>query len=178
MNYDQNGRIIQIGEARLIYANSNFSSRVTHVVRPDSVRYLYYDLGGMLFAIKDDKRTSDEPVVYYVVTRADGTPKYIFDASGDLVRDINRSYFGHMITDTRPSFELLIGHRGEICVGHLCFSSKTSRWRQILTGDEVAFGKERAQLDALISIEPGLSFDIFENLRGLSTYNFCYHFLQ
>ena len=172
VHYDHQNRIVQFGDIKIAYANVQFPNRPTHFISRMRIQHLYYDLSGALYSIKEDifgGSTNQITKTYFIVAQSDSTPMFVFDENGDLVKQIERSYYGRITRDTNPEFDLLVGHRGDICVGaYLCRDKLTNRWRQILTNEDVSFGLERFQLDTLLqtadpSADSDLTFDLFSN---------------
>lgn len=72
------------------------------------VTHLTYDDAGRLYAME---RAGAR---YYVATDAAGTPVVVADATGAVVKRIERDAFGALIADSAPAFAVPIGFAGGI----------------------------------------------------------------
>ena len=160
--YDHESRLIQFGDQKFVYADTLNPSKVTHSFSEKKHQAFYYDHSGALIMILENSPTSEKRLLH-VMSSKDGTPLKIFDDSGNLVQEFYRSYFGQLTE--KPSVDLIIGHRGDFCIGYMCRSNETKNWRQVLTGDRVFFGEERSILDRLINIQPDLAFDPMRSVK-------------
>jgi len=149
--YDQRGRLRQMGaREQLVYANQNFPFRVTHhFTNQYKLSEYFYDLNGALFAISRRDLAQESSELFFVVTLSNHSPRFVFSSTGAIIKEIQYSQFGRVIFDSNPDFELLIGHRGELCLRHVCFDGAKEQWRQTLTNEGVFFSEATAQLDGL-----------------------------
>ena len=149
--YDHLGRIRQIGpQSHVLYGNAVEADRVTHHIVNHVVFELFYDLSGGLFAIIKRNLISGETKQFFVICLSDNSPRFILSELGDVVKEIQFSAHGRIIFDSNPSFDLILGHRGHICLnGHVCFDPSTRHWRETLTGEGVTFNPQVALLDKI-----------------------------
>lgn len=148
--YDHHGRLRQVGSMQhIIYGNQNFPNRVTHHILNHQMNEYFYDLNGALFAISRRNLLQDTSELFYVVTISDNSPRFIFSESGAIVKEIQYSAFGRVIFNSNPDFELIIGHKGQLCMGHLCYDHVNEQWRQTLTDEGVFFSTQTKELDSI-----------------------------
>ena len=160
--YDHESRLIQYGEWRFVYGDRLNPTKITNVFNNEKYQSFYYDHSGALIVIVEKLLDMNDEKVFHIMTSADGTPLKLFDQNGNLVEEYYRSYFGQLLNQINT--DLLIGHQGHFCIGYMC-RNEQGEWRQILTGDRVFFGRERAILDRLINTKPGLAFDPMASVK-------------
>jgi RHS repeat-associated protein len=101
---DHKGNAVQF-----VYANPMFNASVTHVHYPVAGRTyrLHYDESGHLVSME----TPDDR--FYVGVDQLGSPVAVFDQrSGNLVKEVARSPFGRVISDSNPTVDLPVGFAG------------------------------------------------------------------
>ena len=170
--YDHCGRLRQIGQSQhIIYANQNFPNRITHHVSGHDMTEYFYDLNGALFAIMRRNLIDDTSELFYVVTLSDHSPRFIFSQSGAIVKEVQYSAFGRMTFNSNPDFEVIIGHKGQLCLGHICYDHLADQWRQTLTDEGVFFSTQTKQLDAISQS----ANDNTKMLQGVNKHIWPYH---
>jgi RHS repeat-associated protein len=73
---------------------------------------------------------------YYIITDQIGTPRFITDETGTLVKQIDYDAYGNVIADTNPAMDIPFGfagglkdnHTGLIRFGYRDFAPETGRW--------------------------------------------------
>jgi len=95
------------GSTRILYGNPANPLQITATIDENEVltTYSYNDQGILLALDRGDAR-------YYVMADTTGTPQSIWNAQGDIVKQIVRDSFGRVLTDSAPDFPLLIGFAG------------------------------------------------------------------
>jgi len=90
---DQHGNVTQF-----FYANVDRPLQVTHIFSPRDLRLstLTYDDADHLMYVQILRHR------YYVATDQCGTPAVIFSQHGELVRELVRSPYGHVVYDSNP----------------------------------------------------------------------------
>ena len=113
-HYDERGRLLAYrddkGElVQYFYANPSAEDLITHVHFPKTGRTtrLLYDERQVLIAIETDKR-------FYVATDQNGSPVAVFDAAGNVVKQVSRTPFGKVIKDTKPDLYIPVDFHGGI----------------------------------------------------------------
>jgi len=109
--YDGYGRRVARTEAgrthQFIYANQDYLFEITACKYPDGTLDLFfYDDAGRLFALQR------AGVMYYVATDQVGSSRVVADAAGRIVKTLEYTAFGELLSDSNPSFELPIGFAG------------------------------------------------------------------
>jgi len=96
------------GTTAYVYGNLDHPFRITASIAPDTtVTEYYYDDAGFLFAFQRGGSW------YYVGTDPVGSPRVVIDAaSGAIVKTIEYSAFGEVLTDSDPAFRLPVGYAG------------------------------------------------------------------
>ncbi|XP_035680810.1 teneurin-3-like isoform X4 [Branchiostoma floridae] len=91
------------------YGDLSNPTRMTHVMNHSNgeVLTLHYDIQGLLFATE-----SNMGVWTYVVTDHMGSPLALFNAQGQLIKEIQYSPYGQVVYDSDPSVEFVIGYHG------------------------------------------------------------------
>ena len=106
---DHRGNMVQY-----IYGNPSQSNQVSHIHYPkqDRTTQLLYDEDNLLVGLESqDSR-------FYVGTDTSGTPRAVFDSSGQLIKQMKRTPFGRTMHDSNPSFKLHIDFNGGILEEH------------------------------------------------------------
>lgn len=112
--YDHLGRLISRGDhlrnqTQFFYGNPLKPSLITHMINnaDGSVQTLIYDDDDdSLVMIKSNSEQ------FYVICDPTRTPTLIFDHRGEIVKEINRSPFGHVVFDSNPNFHLPVDFHG------------------------------------------------------------------
>ncbi|XP_071744523.1 teneurin-m isoform X2 [Lepeophtheirus salmonis] len=111
--YDDAGRLISKRDHRnnivqYIYSDPHRVNLVTHVHYPKASRtyLLIYDENNLLVSME----TPD--ITYYIGSDSRGSPIYVFDSSGKLVKEISRSPFGKIQHDSDITLDLHVDFSG------------------------------------------------------------------
>lgn len=114
--YDHEGRLVarkdNHGNAtQFIYADVQRKELVTHIYSPRENRlvHLVYDESERLIFFQVNRNQK-----YYVASDHCGTPMLIFNQYGQVMREISRSPFGHIVYDSDSYFYLPIDYCGGI----------------------------------------------------------------
>lgn len=102
---DNHGNVTQF-----FYSNPDSPYQVTHIFSPRDLRLttLTYDDAGHLMFVQILRNR------FYVATDQCGTPTVIFSQHGELVRELVRSPYGHVVYDSNPYLYMPIDWRGGI----------------------------------------------------------------
>ena len=102
---DHTGRQIQF-----FYGDITNPTRVTHIYdhAAREMTSLEYDLQGFLFAIRQGQTQ------LYVASNHVGSPLAIFNANGEILKEIKLDPLGKVLSDSNPDFLLHIGFQGGI----------------------------------------------------------------
>ncbi|XP_073990846.1 teneurin transmembrane protein Ten-m isoform X3 [Rhodnius prolixus] len=127
--YDSRGRLVAIHDGRgstlqLLYTDPMRPDLVTHLHFPSDGRtfkYLYNEKG-ILVAIETLE------LRIYVATDQNGSPLAFFDTNGNMIKEVRRSPFGHLMVDTNPDLVVLVGYQGGIPDPHTGFLYLRKRW--------------------------------------------------
>ncbi|XP_076362879.1 teneurin transmembrane protein Ten-m isoform X2 [Tachypleus tridentatus] len=113
--YDANDRLIARKDHRgnitqFLYADPKYSHLITHVHYPksDLTFVLIYDTNNHLIYMKQEKTK------YYVATDHIGTPVAVLTPEGNIIKEIYRTPFGKVLTDSNPEFFLAVDFHGGI----------------------------------------------------------------
>lgn len=102
-----------------MYLLKYFYFKVTHIYSPRDGRLmtlLYDDRSHLIFA-------QIFPQKYYIATDLCGTPMMIFNQYREVVREIVRSPFGHIVYDSNPYLYLPIDFCGGL-LDQVCLSTE------------------------------------------------------
>jgi RHS repeat-associated protein len=108
--YDSFGRMVARtdpggGVWRYLYGNLDRQTQVTAVIDPaGTLTTLDYTDAGVLFSILRGNTR------YYVSSDQAGSPRVVTDANGVLVKQVDYSAYGEVLSDTNPAFVLPIGY--------------------------------------------------------------------
>ncbi|KAL7643035.1 UNVERIFIED_CONTAM: hypothetical protein RMT77_006324 [Armadillidium vulgare] len=114
-SYDHEGNLIARKDnfgnvTQFLYADLENPQRLTHIYNPRDghlITLVYDDRGHVIFAQVYRNK-------YYIATDECGTPIMIFNQYGEVVREIMRSPYGHIIYDSNPYIYLPIDYCGGI----------------------------------------------------------------
>ncbi|XP_023229639.1 teneurin-m-like isoform X2 [Centruroides sculpturatus] len=118
--------------------------------RPQLVTHVYNNADGRILSIVYDD--TDAPIYltvnkdsYYVASDHNGSPLFIFDKAGEVVKEIQRGPYGHVLFDSRSSFYLPVDfqkgifdplttmvHFGDKIYDSLVGQWLTPRWDDVL----------------------------------------------
>jgi RHS repeat-associated protein len=105
----QVGRTGPDGTTQYLYGDPHNPVIVTEARDPDGTLTQYtYDSSGILIALERNATK------YYVGADQVGTPRVVFDASGQVIKTIEYDAWGAVLGDSNPGFELHIGFAGGI----------------------------------------------------------------
>ncbi len=117
-SYDGLGRRVgrKVGAAatgdEYLYGNPNNPLQLSAARTAAGVlQVFHYDHRGLLLAIQQGS------TFYYVATDENGTPRVVTDASGTVLKRLDYSSFGVLLSDSAPAFELPIGYAGGLADG-------------------------------------------------------------
>ncbi|MEM6925633.1 MAG: RHS repeat-associated core domain-containing protein [Myxococcota bacterium] len=100
------GRSSSTEDRSYLYADPTNPLRVTDLVVDGVLTSLHYDDAGRLVAF------DRSGIRFYVISDWVGTPRFVFDGTGALVKSVDRDIFGALIADSNPAFELPLGFAG------------------------------------------------------------------
>lgn len=63
-----------------------------------------------------------------MATDQNGSPLAFFDTNGNMIKEVRRSPFGHLMVDTNPDLVVLVGYQGGIPDPHTGFLYLRKRW--------------------------------------------------
>ncbi|MFC0211038.1 fibronectin type III domain-containing protein [Paenibacillus chartarius] len=92
---------------KYLYGHPEFIHMITASIDKNGVmtNYYYNDEGLLVGFERDGQR-------YYVVTDNVGTPREVLDSNGTVVKKLRYDSYGVLLSDSNPSFELIIGFAG------------------------------------------------------------------
>ncbi|GAB6032657.1 hypothetical protein CHUAL_011535 [Chamberlinius hualienensis] len=95
---------------QFFYVNPNSPHEVTHIYNPRDGRlmWLLYDDRGFLVYVRIGAHR------YYVASDLSGTPIAMFNGYGEVVREMLRSPYGHIVYDSNPFIYMPIDYQGGI----------------------------------------------------------------
>jgi len=112
--YDHEGRLMARKDnhgntTQFLYTDLNHPNLVTHIYSPreNRVLHLVYDEEERLISFQVNRNQK-----FYVATDLCGTPILIFNPYGQIVREISRSPYGHIVYDTDANLYLPIDFCG------------------------------------------------------------------
>jgi RHS repeat-associated protein len=95
------------GVYQYLYGNLGKPFQITASRDPSGVfTFYYYDEAGFLFAFERGGSR------YYVATDQVGSPRVVTDSTGNVIKVVEYTSFGEILTDTNPGFDLSIGFAG------------------------------------------------------------------
>ncbi|QKT02700.1 RHS domain-containing protein [Ectothiorhodospiraceae bacterium 2226] len=153
-HYSSLGRLerVETPDKLIEYRHNAYGNRVAKLVDGEVVeRYLWLDLTTLLAIYDGDgnlkqryeytvghtpTRFTEEGEVYYILTDHLGSPRYITDAQGSVVKSVDFDAYGNVLHDSNPSFRLPFGFAGGlydsdtglIRFGYRDFDPDTGRW--------------------------------------------------
>lgn len=147
------------GTTRFIYANQDNPFEITACRNPDgALDMLFYDDMGRLFALQR------AGTMYYVASDQVGTPRAVADAAGRIVKALEYSSFGELLSDSSPGFQLPIGFAGGLTdpatglvrFGWRDYDPSTGRWT---SPDPILFHSNHPNLYLYLANNPLLGRD-------------------
>ena len=114
-------------EMRLVGSQDHRGNMVQYIYgnpsQPDQVSYIHYPKQGRTNQLLYDEDRllvglESQDTRFYVGTDTAGTPRAVFDASGQLIKQMKRTPFGRTMHDSNPSFKLHIDFNGGILEEH------------------------------------------------------------
>ncbi|QKT02705.1 RHS domain-containing protein [Ectothiorhodospiraceae bacterium 2226] len=153
-HYSSLGRLerVETPDKLIEYRHNAYGNRVAKLVNGEVVeRYLWLDLTTLLAIYDGDgnlkqryeytvghtpTRFTQDGEVYYILTDHLGSPRYITDAQGDVVKAIEYDAYGNVLHDSNPAFRLPFGFAGGlydtdtglIRFGYRDYDPDTGRW--------------------------------------------------
>ncbi|CAB4065037.1 unnamed protein product [Lepeophtheirus salmonis] len=127
VSYDERGYIVRRGEQRFTY---NGLGQMMMAIEPGrfSVQFVYDDAGRLIskrdhrnnivqYIYSDPHRVNlyrwkTPDITYYIGSDSRGSPIYVFDSSGKLVKEISRSPFGKIQHDSDITLDLHVDFSG------------------------------------------------------------------
>jgi RHS repeat-associated protein len=156
--YDGFGRLVArtVGANtwRYLYGNPEQQLQVTAAVEPDgTLDTLSYTDTGYLYSILRGA------IRYYVSTDQVGSPRVVTDASGAVVKKVDYSAFGEVLSDSAPAFELPIGYANGIAdpaagIVHMGLRPYDPASGRFMARDPLGLGGGQANLFAYAGNEP------------------------
>lgn len=117
--YDDRGRLVSWKDdkenvTQYFYSNPTIPNLPTHVHYPKTgktFRFLY-DQRNIVISVETNEQR------FYIACDHNGSPMALFDTNGNIVKNIKRSPFGKIVTDSNPDFYLPIDFHGGIFDPH------------------------------------------------------------
>jgi RHS repeat-associated protein len=156
--YDGFGRLVARtvgGNAwRYLYGNPEQELQVTAAIEPDGTldTLSYTDTGYLYSILRGAAR-------YYVSTDQVGSPRVVTDASGAVVKKVDYSAYGEVLSDSAPAFELPIGYANGIAdpvagIVHMGLRPYDPASGRFMARDPLGLGGGQANLFAYAGDEP------------------------
>ena len=145
------------GTHEILYGDLSDPFRITASQDPDgTVTTYHYDPHGHLMALN---RGWPNPQTYLVATDQVGTPRVITDTTGHILKILEYDSFGLPLSDSNPSFPLLIGFAGGLAdpdtglvrFGFRDYDPESGRWTAI---DPILFAGGQVNLYAYCGSDP------------------------
>jgi RHS repeat-associated protein len=150
-------RTDDLGTHEFLYGDLGDPFRLTASRDSDGIVTTYhYDPSGHLMALN---RAWPNPQTYLVATDQVGTPRVVTDTSGQILKRLEYDSFGVPLSDTNPTFELLIGFAGGlndpdtglVRFGLRDYDPESGRWTAI---DPILFAGGQLNLYAYCGSDP------------------------
>ncbi|XP_050525472.1 teneurin-m isoform X5 [Daktulosphaira vitifoliae] len=168
--YDHKKRLLGIHNAgenvtQFLYTDPQRSNLITAVHYPGSGRTLHflYDDHDILIAIDSPEQR------YFVATDQTGSPVAIFDVSGNLVKEIQRTPFGQLRKDSHPDFYVPVDFHGGILDPHTRLIYLDHKWYDPSVGQWITPDWE--QLSSKLSYPTDIFIYRFKNNDPISFSN-------
>jgi RHS repeat-associated protein len=156
--YDGYGRLVArtVGGNtwRYLYGNPEQELQVTAAVEPDGTldTLSYTDTGYLYSILRGSTR-------YYVSTDQVGSPRVVTDAAGNVVKKVDYSAFGEVLSDSAPSFEIPLGYAVGVAdpqagIVHMGLRPYDPASGRFMARDPLGLGGGQANLFAYSGDEP------------------------
>jgi RHS repeat-associated protein len=153
-------RVAVLGETTTsyLYGDVEHPNRITHATGPEGVSEYFYGSYGHVVALGRDG------VSYFIASDQVGTPRFVVDAAGTVVKDITHDAWSHRITDSAPEFPLHVGFASglsDVATGWTTFWMRDYDLEigRFTTMDPALFGAKRPNMYAYADNNPSTRVD-------------------
>ncbi|XP_050443334.1 teneurin-m isoform X2 [Adelges cooleyi] len=166
--YDHKNRLLGIHNAgenvtQFLYTDPQRPDLVTAVHYPSTGRtyhYMYDDRDVLVAIDSPEKR-------YFVATDQNGSPLAVFDVTGNMVKEIQRTPFGRLRKDTHPDFYVPVDFHGGIVDPHTRLIYLNHKWYDPSVGQWITPDWE--QLSSRLSYPTDIFIYRFQNNDPISS---------